>query len=187
MKYWCVPISLALAGFLTVRAGAQVPAQVPPAPPLLAPTQSVTPRPALTMQQLMRAIIFPNANVVFAAQLTDPASIARDARPSMSTDPLTGLYGGWQAIENSGLALADAADLLNTRGRVCADGRPVPIEDAAWKSAVEGLRESALIVAAAARARNQASVGELSEQLTNTCSGCHRAYRVRESPCVAAR
>ncbi len=140
--------------------------------------------PASTVQQLMQANLFLHANVIFAAQRDDPASIARDARPSMSTNPLTGLYGGWRAIENSGLAVADAADLLNVSGRVCANGKPVPVLEADWKAAVRALRESGLAVAVAARNRSQDRVGELTEQLTNTCSNCHRLYRAMGNPCV---
>ncbi len=173
MKSWCVLVVVVVTAWLTVAAGAQ--ARAPES------------RPASTMQQLMQAILFPNSNVIFAAQGDDPASIRRDARPSLSTNPLTGLYGGWQAIENSGLALAEAADLLNVRGRVCSNGRPVPTRETTWKAAVEALRESGVKAAAAARARSQGSMGEVAEQLTNACSGCHRVYRVRESPCAPSR
>ncbi len=142
------------------------------------------PRPASTVRQLMQAILFPNANVIFSAQRDDPATAGRDARPSISTNALTGLYGGWQAIENSGLAMAEAADLLNVSGRVCANGTPVPVAEADWKAAVRALRESGLAVAAAARARNQERVSELTEPLTTTCSNCHRVYRARDNACV---
>jgi hypothetical protein len=143
--------------------------------------QAPEPRPASTMQQLMQATIFVNANVVFAAQRDDPATIVRDARPSLSTNPLTGLYGGWQAIENSGLALVDAADLLNVRGRVCSNGRPVPVQEVDWKTAVQTLRESGMAVAAVARARSLDRMDEISDQLTEACSACHRIYRVRDN------
>ena len=158
---------------------AQAPAAARPAAP-----RPAAPRPASTMQQVMQAIVFPNANVIFSAQRDDPASIARDARPSLSTNALTGLYGGWQAIENSGLAMADAADLLNVRGRVCSNGKAVPVEDADWTAAVKALRESGIAVAAAAKARSQDRVGELTEQLTNACSNCHRTFRVMGNPCA---
>src|SRR6185503_11519842 len=83
-------------------------------------------RPAADMNQLMKAIMFPNSNVIFAAQGDDPAKIKQDDDPSTAVNPLASLYGGWQAVENSGLALADSADLLLTPGRVCSNGTPVP-------------------------------------------------------------
>ena len=71
--------------------------------------QTPAPRPASTVQQLMQAILFPNANVIFATESDDPATVPRDAKPSASTNPLSGLYGGWQAVENSSLALLESA------------------------------------------------------------------------------
>src|SRR5262249_35046510 len=106
---------------------------------------------------------------------------------SLSTNPLTGLYGGWQALENSGLALADAADLLNVRGRVCSNGTPAPIDEAGWKTAVQGIRDVGLAAAAAARARSQDRIVEVSEQMTDACAACHRVYRQRGNPCVSPR
>src|SRR5262245_44954363 len=146
-------------------------------------TQAPTKRPASTVQQLMQAILFPNANVIFAAQADDPAAAPRDARPSASTNPLTGLYGGWQAVENSSLALLESADLLNFKGRACANGKPVPVDEAQWKAAVEVMRESARATAAAARTQSQDKVSEATEQLADSCSGCHRIYRRADNHC----
>jgi hypothetical protein len=100
-------------------------------------TQAQAKRPASTVQQLMQAIVFPNANLIFAAEGNDPATVARDVKPSASTNPLTGLYGGWQAVENSSLALLESADLLNVSGRIWADGTPVPVDESEWKAEIE--------------------------------------------------
>src|SRR5881394_2243205 len=64
------------------------------------------------LRQLMRGILFPSSNVVFFAQGTDPAGVPQDADPSTSVNPLAGLYGGWEAIEDGGLTIAEAANLL---------------------------------------------------------------------------
>jgi len=148
-------------------------------------TQAPTPapRPASTAQQLMQAILFPNANVIFATESDDPAAVPRDAKPSTSTNPLAGLYGGWQAVENSSLALLESADLLNLTGRVCANGRPVPVDESQWKAAVEAMREAARATAAAARARSQDQISEANGRLAESCSGCHRIYRRTQSHC----
>jgi hypothetical protein len=145
--------------------------------------QAPAPRPASTVQQLMQAILFPNANVIFATESDDPAAVPRDARPSASTNPLSGLYGGWQAVENSSLALLESADLLNLSGRVCANGRVVPVDESQWKTAVEAMRESARATAAAARARSQEQISEANAQLADSCSGCHRIYRRAQNHC----
>ena len=146
-------------------------------------TQAPARRPASTMQQLMQAILFPNANVIFAAQGDDPATLPRDAKPSASTNPLTGLYGGWQAVENSSLALLESADLLNLSGRTCANGTLVPVDESQWKATVEAMREAALATAAAARARSQEQIVEATGQLAESCSGCHRIYRRAKNHC----
>src|SRR5436189_751169 len=72
-----------------------------------------------TLLQVMRGILFPNSNVLFSAQTVNPASVKKDADPASSVNPLTGQYGGWEAIENSGIAMAEAANLLTIPGRVC--------------------------------------------------------------------
>src|SRR5215510_11317582 len=79
--------------------------------------------------QVMRGILFPNANVIFAAQSKNPAEIKPVGDPSTATDALQSTYGGWTAVENSGIALAESANLLIIPGRKCANGRPVPLDN----------------------------------------------------------
>ena len=148
-------------------------------------TQAQTPkrRPASTVQQLMQAILFPNANVIFATESDDPAAVPRDAKPSASTNPLAGLYGGWQAVENSSLALLESADLLDLSGRACASGTLVPVDEPQWKAAVEAMREAARAAGAAARARSQEQISEANGQLAESCSNCHRIYRRAQNHC----
>ena len=77
--------------------------------------------------QVMRGVLFPNSNVLFSAQSVNPSTIKKDADPTSSVNPLAGAYGGWEAIENSGIAMAEAANLLTLPGRVCGNGKPVPV------------------------------------------------------------
>jgi len=56
------------------------------------------------LNQVMRGILFPNSNVVFAAQNEEFAKIPQAKDPSTATDPITSVYGGWTAVENSGIA-----------------------------------------------------------------------------------
>jgi cytochrome c553 len=125
----------------------------------------------------MRAVLFVNSNVIFAAQDTDPATVKPDAESSMSTNPLTGLYGGWQAIENSSLALAEAANLLVLPGRLCENGKPVPAANADWARFVEGLRAAGLASYKAARTRNQDAILEAADGVVTACANCHDVYR----------
>jgi hypothetical protein len=93
----------------------------------------------MTVNQLMHAIQFPLGNTVFFAQSEDPDALSRDPEPSTSPNPLTGLYGGWQAVENSALALAESADLLLIEGRTCSNGEVVNVRDADWIRFVDDL------------------------------------------------
>ena len=89
-----------------------------------APRANVQSAPLMTVNQLMHGILFPLGNTVFFAQADDPAAISRDPMPSSSPNPLTGLYGGWQAVENSALSLAESADLLLIRAACARTAKP---------------------------------------------------------------
>ena len=103
--------------------------------------QPAAPQAAANLNQLMRAILFPNSNVLFAVQSDDPTKLKGTREPSTATDPLTGLYGGWQAVENGGLAIAEAANLLTVPGRRCSNGRPVPMQNADWRQVRAGSQD----------------------------------------------
>ena len=167
-------IAVLVVAAIGVSAGAQTRGARSTGSPAAA---SAATRPAANLNQVMRGIMFPNSNVIFAAQGKDPATIKQLDDPSLATDPLTGLYNGWQAVENSGMVLADAAQLLTVPGRVCSNGKPVPVQNADWKMFVQGLREVGLAAAAAGRAKNQDQVLEVADKLTEACSNCHEVYR----------
>lgn len=146
--------------------------------------QAAARRPAADMNQLMRAVMFLNSNVIFAAQGDDPGAVKQDADPSTSVNPLSSVYGGWQAVENSGLALADSADLLLTPGRVCSNGKPVPVQNADWKMFAQEMRDAGVAAAAAARAKNQDQIVDVSDKVTTSCSNCHQVYRDQATRCA---
>src|SRR6266850_8180985 len=64
------------------------------------------------LRQVMRGILYPASNVIFAAQDKNPAEVKPAADPTTATDPLASTYGEWTAVENAGIALAEAANLL---------------------------------------------------------------------------
>src|SRR6185436_20908301 len=130
-----------------------------------------------TLLQVMRGILFPNSNVLFSAQTVDPASVKKDADPASSVNPLAGQYGGWPAIENSGLALAEAANLLTIPGRVCGNGKPVPVQNADWQRFVQGLRDAGMATYKAGQSKNMDKVLDAAGTLTTACSDCHDVYR----------
>ena len=139
------------------------------------------------LNQLMRGVLYPAANVVFSAQSDDPATVKRppDVDPSMATDPLVSTFGGWLAIENAALALSESANLLLIPGRQCADGVPVPIDNPDWTRFVQDLRDAAGKAYKAAQSKDQDKMIEVSVPLTQACAGCHRKWR--DKPRLADR
>src|ERR1700693_2437267 len=109
------------------------------------------------LNQLMRGVLYPAANVVFFPQADDPGDVkpVPGHDPTMSTDPLTSTFGGWQAVENAALALTESAHLLLIPGRVCSNGTPVPMTDPAWATFVQQLRDAGMKAYKAAQAKDQ--------------------------------
>jgi len=130
-----------------------------------------------TMLQVMRGILFPNSNVVFAAQGKNPAEIKPAPDPSTATDPLQGAYGGWTAVENAGISLAEAANLLSVPGRKCSNGRDVPINNPDWPGLVQGLRDAGMKAYQAGQSKNEDKVLEAADAMTTACANCHDKYR----------
>ena len=147
--------------------------------PTPAPPQASSPAspPAANLNQLMRSLFFPHSNVVFFTQRYDPVAVKSASEPSASTDPLTGVFGGWEAVENAALTLADAADLLMTPGRKCSNGRDVPIANADWAQMVKGLRDAGMFAYKAALTKDMDRMLGASEVLAASCSACHNKYR----------
>lgn len=171
----------------TPAARQTAPAQTPPTQ--TAPTQTASGSPQqihTDMNRLMRGVLYPAANVVFSAQADDPAKVPLPpgVDPSMATDPRVSTFGGWQAIENAALALAESANLVMMDGRRCSTGVVAPINDPTWASWVQRMRDASMKSFRAAQKKDQDEMIMLAEELSNTCSGCHRRFRDRRPPAV---
>ena len=153
----------ALSTSVLERAQAQSPAPAPKVPANLA--------------QLMRGTLYPESNVVFAAQDTNPADVPHAKDPSMATDPLASQYGKWEAVENNALAIAEVANLLSLPGRKCANGLDVPVKNPDWAKFVQGLREAGMTAYAAAQTKNQDKMTDAADVMTTACKNCHDKYR----------
>jgi hypothetical protein len=138
---------------------------------------ALTPQVHGALGQVMRGILFPNANIIFAAQSKNPAEIKPVGDPSTATDALQSTYGGWTAVENSGIALAEAANLLIIPGRKCGNGRAVPIDNPDWKMFVQGLRDAGMKSYQAAQSKNQDGMLDAADAITTACANCHDKYR----------
>jgi hypothetical protein len=130
-----------------------------------------------TLAQVMKGILYPSSNVIFAAQNENPADVKPAADPSTATNPLASSYGKWEAVENSALALAEAANLLILPGRKCSNGLPVPLQNADWAKFVQGLRDAGMTVLKAAQSKDQDNIVMAAETMTEACANCHDKYR----------
>lgn len=135
--------------------------------------------------QLMKGILYPNSNVIFAAQDQNPAAVPKAPDPSTATNPLASSYGGWEAVENSSLAIVEAANLLSIPGRKCANGVAVPMNNPDWPKFVQGLRDAGMTSYKAAQSKNQDNILTAADALTTACANCHNQYR--EKPNLADR
>jgi len=138
-----------------------------------------------TLAQLMKGILYPSSNVIFAAQDQNPNDVPPAKDPSTATNPLASSYGKWQAVENAGLAIAEAANLLILPGRKCSNGVDVPLRNPDWAKFVEGLREAGMTAYKAAQSKNQDNILNAADTMTTACANCHDKYR--EKPTLADR
>jgi hypothetical protein len=141
-------------------------------------TQEVKQQVYAVLGQIMKGIMFPASNVIFATQKQNPGEVTPAKDPSTATDLLDGSYGKWEAVENSALAIAETANLLVLPGRKCLNGRDVPVKDPDWTPFVHALQDSAMSVYKAAQSRNQDKVIDAAATLNAACANCHDRYRV---------
>lgn len=134
-----------------------------------------------TLIQVMRGILLPASNVVFAVQADDPEKLVpTEETIATSPNPLAlprPEYGGWVAVENAGIAMAEAANLITTPGRLCSNGRPVPVDAAEWKKYVQILRDAGMEAYKAAKAKDPDAILFSAGTVTDACAACHDVYR----------
>ena len=141
-----------------------------------AATVSTSARPDATLLQLMRGVLYPASNVIFAAQ-DDLGKYTPPDDPSTSLNPITSTYGGWDAVENASLALAEATRLLTVSGRPCSNGKIAPVQRADWKKYADGLRQAALKSYKAAQMKSTDAMVDAASDLSEACAMCHQVYR----------
>src|SRR5438876_5877 len=154
-------------------------ARTSPAPAATSTAASLPP-PEGNLAEVMRAIAFPNANILFNLQLKDPAAQPKKAPAASPFDYVewgSTVYPGWLAVDQAAVAIAESAPLLLTPGRRCQNGRSVPVDRADWKQYVAALAEVGRIAHRASQARNYEAFGDISEKLNDACANCHKVYR----------
>ena len=133
---------------------------------------------AANLAQLMRGITFPNANIIFNAQIRNPT----EDKPKMPIPYDYVLWGrtvyyGWEAVDEAIAALRETSPLFLMPGRRCQNGRAVPIQNADFQKYTQDLIAFTDQLKQAATARDGDKLSNLAEALNNTCANCHSVYR----------
>ena len=155
---------------------------------------SATPQPYANLAQMMRAIPFPSSNIIFDTQSEDPGKAAAkkpgEAVSHSATASFSGVYGGWQAVENNALAIAETANLLLVPGRVCENGRPAPVDREDFKKFAAGLADAGKAAYKAAQSKNLDAMVDVSGTVADACAACHEVYRDKDDNkdrCIAGK
>jgi hypothetical protein len=147
------------------------------APPPAAPAAAAS-APTGELAQLMRGILFPNSNLIFDAQSNDPGAPKKEgASGGGASAAFANVYSGWQMVEGAAVALAEAPDLILKPGRLCSNGKPVPVDRPDFIKFAQGLREAGIATLAAAKEKSQDKVIEVTDKVADACANCHEVYR----------
>jgi mono/diheme cytochrome c family protein len=132
------------------------------------------------LAELMRAIAFPNANIIFNTQLKDPGTQPKKALGQSPFDYVewgATIYPGWLAVDQAAVAISETAPLLLTPGRRCQNGKLAPIDRADWKQYVAALIDVGKLAHQLSQKRDYDAFMEVSEKLNDACANCHKVYR----------
>jgi hypothetical protein len=131
-----------------------------------------------SLAQLMRGLLYPNSEIIFATQDEDPEAAAA---AGAEADPFGGgnLYAGWEGVENAALMLSEAANLIVIPGRLCENGLPVPLGNEDFRMAARQLVEAGRVAYEAALTKSMDAMLEASGVVSDACSVCHETYRDR--------
>jgi mono/diheme cytochrome c family protein len=138
-----------------------------------------SPTPQANLAELMRAIAFPNSNIIFNLQVKDPGKEPKK-QPGTSFDYVewgSTVYPGWLAVDQAAVAIMETAPLLLAPGRRCQNGKPAPVDRADWKRYVAALEDVGKLAYKESKARNYAAFTDVAEKLNDACANCHKVYR----------
>lgn len=142
-----------------------------------ATAQAPAAQPHASLAQLMRGILFPNANILFDVQTKDPTTIGKKEDGAGASASFSGIYTGWAVVENSALALAESASLIMVPKRLCENGRPVPLQRPDWVKYTQELRAAGMKMYEVAQTKNKELASDTTNDIAAACENCHIAYR----------
>ena len=136
---------VATAILTAAACGGQAPNESAAAPkPAAAPAAPAgyQPKPHANLAEVMRAITFPGSNTIFDAQTKDPGAVQKETSRETTTEKFASLYGGWQQVELASIMLMETTNLIAVPGRLCQNGRPVPLDREDFQKGIQGLIEA---------------------------------------------
>ena len=155
--------------------------------PGAASAQGPSEEPFGTLAELMRGIMFVNANKLFDAQAVEPVGEMPEMTPEGSdavsavmgsaSARFASVYRGWPELAGAAVALADGAKLAMIEGRLCDNGVEAPVNNADYMEGARLLEEYSNNVLIGARAQDYDAVWEAVNYVTESCTHCHSTYR----------
>jgi hypothetical protein len=139
--------------------------------------------PVGNLAQVMRAILFPNSNLLYDVQSGDPEEMGKSAGGTSVTSTFSGIYKGWMVVDQAAIALAEVEPLITLEGRLCENGKPVPTTRDDYKKWAAQLTQVGKDVLAASEKKDRDGVIELTNRLAGVCEDCHIKYRRYEDRC----
>jgi hypothetical protein len=171
LQAWLLALSVVLVG-CGGPGGTQEPASATPAA-----TAGPTQQPYANLAQLMRAIPFGASNIIFDTQTNDPAAPRKEATGEGASAKFANIYTGWPMVEHYALALSETANLMLIPGRLCENGKPVPLDREDFRKWVQGLADAGKAAYKAAQSKNLDQMVEVSDTVAAACANCHEVYR----------
>ena len=144
--------------------------------------------PVGNLAQVMRAILFPNSNILFDTQSRDPDAPPEEAAGgSGASATFANIYTGWPLVETAAIALAESAQLIAMEGRLCQNGKPVPLADDAFMQYTRELADVGRRAYAVAQTKDLEAMSEMTNEVAGACENCHAEYRryPEENRCTA--
>ena len=149
----------------------------------MATAEEITQEPIGNLAEVMRGILFPNSNILFDVQSADPEAIGEKQEGDSVSSTFSGIYKGWQMVEQAAIALAEVEKLIMVPGRMCENGKPVPVNQADFAAWAKQLTDVGKQTYAAAKAKDREAVSDLTNSVAGACEDCHTKYRRYEDRC----
>jgi hypothetical protein len=153
-----VSVALFIAGIGFIIAGAR---EAKKAPAVQA-SGSPPPAPVANVQQIMRGIVGPSANVVFESVSTTVSKAGiEEKQPRTDAE--------WLAVGSSAAALIESANMLTIGGRA--------IDTGEWVTMSKAMADAGMTALKATEKKDPAGVLAAGEAINTTCDNCHRKYQ----------